>query len=155
MVRFWGRMHWISPRLVREVFGDGRTLLEIQPLNTRPDFYVIRVDSSVGKRELFDCTVDGTEDGEDLAEAILCAIEDEYGHRDECDCRCKACDDQRCEDCRNQKRHDRGQPWPALNADSGYSWGTRWWPDAYRSTGLEVRPRFRHARDQRGRRTDL
>jgi hypothetical protein len=41
----WGQPHMITPRLVDEVFGDGRVLLKLWPIMYRPSYYVVRIDS--------------------------------------------------------------------------------------------------------------
>jgi hypothetical protein len=43
-VRHWGSLSLITPALVDEIFGDGDQLIYIQPLSTRPNYYVLRVD---------------------------------------------------------------------------------------------------------------
>lgn len=45
-VRFWGSAYRITPLVVPAVFGDGRALFHITPLLTRPNFFVVRGDSS-------------------------------------------------------------------------------------------------------------
>lgn len=44
--RFWGQEHFIIPRLIFEVFGDGKKLMWLEGINTRPSYWVARVDSS-------------------------------------------------------------------------------------------------------------
>jgi len=45
--KFWGRHYFITPRLVDWVHGDGLQLIYFTPLNTRPNYYVVRIDSKV------------------------------------------------------------------------------------------------------------
>lgn len=45
-VRFWGRKYMRRPVFVPTALGDGNKLLAVQPLNTRPQYYLIRVDST-------------------------------------------------------------------------------------------------------------
>jgi hypothetical protein len=45
-VFFWGRRHYITPRLCNTVFGDGASLVYWATLDHRPNYYVVRVDSS-------------------------------------------------------------------------------------------------------------
>jgi hypothetical protein len=45
-VSFWGKTYRITPRVIEEVLGDGGQLIWLQPLNTRPNFYVLQVDST-------------------------------------------------------------------------------------------------------------
>lgn len=42
----WGRSCRITPRLVTEELGDGLGLIFIEPIFTRPNYYVVCVDSS-------------------------------------------------------------------------------------------------------------
>jgi hypothetical protein len=42
----WGQERVCTPRLVDEVFGDGKVLLRLYPLNTRPNHYFVRVDTT-------------------------------------------------------------------------------------------------------------
>lgn len=43
----WGQRHVVIPCLVPFTWGDGRKWMWLEPLNTRPRYYVIRVDSRV------------------------------------------------------------------------------------------------------------
>lgn len=45
----WGKKFIVAPRLVSEVFGNGRRLMEISPLMYRPHFFVVRIDDSWAK----------------------------------------------------------------------------------------------------------
>jgi hypothetical protein len=63
----WAMQYLIKPRLVDEVFGDGRRLLLLTPIMHRPNRFVIRMDS---KQDI-------THGGEWLYE-IETAIEEEY-----------------------------------------------------------------------------
>lgn len=83
-VRWWGQNYICQPRFVESILGDGRALLALQPLNTRPHYYLIRIDSSW---HLDYCRVCGisAECPDDLREhldEIYEAIEDEYGNAD-------------------------------------------------------------------------
>lgn len=70
----WGRRYFFTPRLVSEVFGDGRKLLGLSGVNTRPAFWVIRVDS-----KWLDERGSGTELLRDHLEEIYQAIEADFG----------------------------------------------------------------------------
>lgn len=80
--RFWGKEYTITPRLIAHVFGDGKQLVCVTPLATRPNYFVVRVDSS---------TTSVQDEGEwgwgrdCLIDAIMDAQEDEYGRFDEGD----------------------------------------------------------------------
>jgi hypothetical protein len=48
-VRFWGTDYDISPAIIEEVHGDGKNILWFEPMDTRPNGYYLRVDSSITK----------------------------------------------------------------------------------------------------------
>jgi len=50
----WGQPRRIKPRLVTDVFGDGRRLLCLYPLMYRPNHFVVRMDSTVEIRHAGD-----------------------------------------------------------------------------------------------------
>lgn len=70
---FWGQEYTITPRLISEVFGDGTMLIGITPLATRPNYFIVRVDSG----EDFDVR--------DVLDDVITAAEEEYGYYQE-DC---------------------------------------------------------------------
>jgi hypothetical protein len=47
IVEFWGRRRRITPRLIDKIFGDGKQIIYITPLNTRPNYYIVCIDSKV------------------------------------------------------------------------------------------------------------
>lgn len=51
-VSFWGNDYQVTPAVVEQYHGDGKALLIFQPLNTRPDYYLIRVDSACVDRDV-------------------------------------------------------------------------------------------------------
>lgn len=112
--RFWGRNYTITPRYVSGKIGDGGRLCFYTQLNTRPNYYVLRIDSRVGVRDLNEF------------DEICDAIDDEYGsvnfHCDTCD---RDWSEGDCDDC------DGDRNWPRLDDDCGSSWGC--WPFELRS----------------------
>lgn len=92
----WGNDYTITPALVSRIDGDGLRLLTVTPTNTRPNYYLVRVDS--------ECDID------EIVVEVLDWIEDEFNPGCECD---DATDDS--EDC---TRH----PFPALDLGAGYVW---------------------------------
>lgn len=68
--RLWGQPHTVTPVLVSEVLGDGEKLLILSPLMTRPNYYVVQIDSS--------WDIDGEEFRDHLDE-IYDAVEMEFG----------------------------------------------------------------------------
>jgi hypothetical protein len=100
-VEFWGREHDRIPILSSAIVGDGLALLGVQPLNTRPNYYVIRVDSSWAEKP-------GSE-----MDHVVGALEAEFGEAWE----------------RDEGAGDMAhRGWPAFNGDSGYSWFKIDWP---------------------------
>lgn len=125
---FWGQHYFITPRLCSTIFGDGKQWVFIQPLNTRPNYYVVRVDSLLD----LDVGLPGpAPDIRDLLEiegGILDAIEEDYGAHD---------DD--WEDPDQPSEDDKIRPFPALDDSVGVSWGE------YRPAPPRRRPRVRGA----------
>lgn len=100
---FWARTYVIKPRLIDAVLGDGKKLLSVVPLNTRPNYYVIRVDSN--------WSTSNWDDGETVGqhiEEILEAIEEQFGRA-------------WYDDDPPQRKY--GRPFPALNDEVGVGWG--------------------------------
>src|ERR1700722_6636073 len=70
----WGQPNWITPRLVSEVFGDGKQLIGIAPINYRPNYFVVRIDSTwIINNHARDCEL-----LIDNIDEIYDAIEEEY-----------------------------------------------------------------------------
>ncbi|MEQ1762569.1 MAG: hypothetical protein ABL984_05405 [Pyrinomonadaceae bacterium] len=113
IIRHWGQEHTVQPAVVSEQLGDGNKIIYFTPLNTRPWFYVVFVDSS------WDFDSDKWRDTQ--LEMVYEVIEDEFGSN----CYegyelCKA--EGLGESC---GRHHEDDVWfPVLSADSGCSWGT-------------------------------
>lgn len=74
-VEFWGREYTVTPAVANSFVGDGQTLLYFTPLATRPNWYLIRVDSSWGK------WTDGT-DGHDHIDEVIDALIDDFRERE-------------------------------------------------------------------------
>lgn len=68
-VHFWGRKYFITPRLVDQVFGDGKQLIYFASMDHRPNYYVVRVDSGTDVEHDFHEETDAIED----------AIVDQFG----------------------------------------------------------------------------
>lgn len=101
--RHWGHDYKnFSPVLASKQHGDGQRLMWFAPLNTRPNYYLIRVDSQLPT------STDGVEDEDEFynfkEDVLIPALEDEFG----------SCWDGEDED---------GKPWPALDLSAGCSWG--------------------------------
>lgn len=94
---FWGTKYKFTPALVDTIIDDGLTLIAIQPLNTRPAYYIARVDSS------FALLDDELEDVQSLVELIEGEIESQFG--------------------RDEDEDEDGDGWfPKLSDSSGVTW---------------------------------
>jgi len=102
----WGTVYRITPRLVTGVLGDGKQLIWVSPICTRPNYYVARIDSAHQLSNWSDDT-DHTPDTwlDDLYELI----EDDFG---------------------NGNDSEEYLPFPTLRADNGCSWGAYELPSA-------------------------
>ena len=104
-VTLWGQpYHNHTPVLIDAVHGDGQCLIYIIPLAARPDYYILRVDSSVRKM----IENDGDEICELMDLELYDMIEDEVGQYQEYN---------------DDDGDDVFNPWPALNLTCGSSWG--------------------------------
>lgn len=45
--RWWGSDRVVKPCVITEPMGDGRKMFAITPLDTRPNYYIVRLDSRV------------------------------------------------------------------------------------------------------------
>ena len=101
-VTLWGqKQHNHTPVLIDAIHGDGKCLIFIVPIATRPDYYILRVDSSV--RKLI------KEDGDEIRDCV-----EELYHTIE-------------SECGKYEEDDDGEeilePFPALNLTCGCGWG--------------------------------
>lgn len=107
----WGKVYYVTPRLVTEVFGDGRQLIWLAPLATRPNWYVVRIDSrwKLSNHETGDLLHDHLDD-------IYNSIEAEF-------------------DVSNSGDVDSvTRPWPAFDHSCGCGWGAQDWPRGFIAT---------------------
>jgi hypothetical protein len=72
---FWGDTYTRTPRLIAKAFGDGAQLMCVTPLATRPDYFVVRVDSAI-----VDVRDPMTGRTVPMIDEIICAAEEEYGY---------------------------------------------------------------------------
>ena len=99
----WGqRILDFVPPLVSRIWGDGRQLLYVEPVATRPRYYLARIDSAC------------VPDFDWIDDEVLDAIEEEFG----------SADDDWCRD------GDGCAIWPALEVGDG--WFFKAWPEAVR-----------------------
>ena len=59
--RWWGSDHIVKPVVITEPMGDGRKFFAIQPLDTRPQYYIVRLDSGVNIPDDIDAILDHIE----------------------------------------------------------------------------------------------
>jgi hypothetical protein len=117
-VHWWGGDYQVTPAVCDEAVGDGCTLLYVQCLNTRPYYYLIRVDSSWGS--------DGRDEYDDIEE-VLETLEDCFGEKERE--RENLADDLREQgiepdgDNTDLAGNEDRLGWPVLSLDSGYTWG--------------------------------
>ncbi len=107
----WGQESMTTPTLVHTVFGDGRSIVTLEPANSRPDYYVILADSSMS------CFKDFLRFLSENEELVLQAIEKDYGN----------VDDQQYDNDENEIDTPEDDWWEAgempLNTGSGYTTG--------------------------------
>jgi len=94
----WGEYHDVSPQLLPTIHGDGKRLLYITPTMTRPNNYLMRVDSNLN--------IDSREDyefftGNEFLDEVVEEIMDEFG--------LDMYEDENDEECYRE--------WPAYNAE--------------------------------------
>jgi hypothetical protein len=118
-VEFWGGKYNVTPAVAEAHLGDGRTLLRFTPLNTRPDYYLVRVDSSWGKGEDWD-------DHEHINDVIE-LLEEEFSEKErEREYLSDDLREQGIEPTAENTDLDGNEDrlgWPVLSLDSGYCWG--------------------------------
>ena len=126
----------MTPFVCEHSFGDGMHFLKVATINQRPNYWVVRVDSSwregrIGWNYYRDDTV-----GEHIDD-VLTAIAEEcgrvgepYGEDGET---CPNCDEEWCA-C----NVDSGEQFPALDEDTGCSWGEIPWPWLMKKLGLSA-----------------
>jgi hypothetical protein len=68
-VSFWGTKSIITPAMVNKIFGDGLQIIYFEPLDTRPNYYIVRIDSKTDIETDFYC------------DDILNAIADQFDER--------------------------------------------------------------------------
>lgn len=75
-VEMWGQKCIIKPCIIENVQGDGLQAVYLTPINTRPNYYVLRIDSSIDieNEELF---FEGTDEEIEPCEMLLQMIEEE------------------------------------------------------------------------------
>jgi hypothetical protein len=74
----WGSSYRFKPALLDKVYGDGKQLLQVFPINERPRYWVVRVDSKC---------IDRIDDDSffDMLDDIYEQIDEQFGPPDEGD----------------------------------------------------------------------
>lgn len=103
----WGQPSTFVPAVCSKVFGDGRALLALTTCNSRPAFYVVRIDSTWGAED--HAMPAGAPDLRDFLDDIYDALEDDFGIA-------RLEDDEEPDD------------WPAFDFGAGTSWSRMSWP---------------------------
>ena len=107
-VHWWGSDHKRTPLLVDEALGDGEQLIGLQTLNDRPNYYVIRVDSSWHLSQCRACKDDCPDYLTEHLDEIYEAIEDQFGTPET------------EEDVEDGEEPERG--WPRFDYGNGTCW---------------------------------
>lgn len=103
------------PALSDTVYGDGRALLRLSTINSRPAFYVIRIDSRWALGLDYRAPYEAT-DVVEFIDQILWDLEEQFGCGRYCGDESECAEDCACRD------------WPALDDQDGCSWGRMDWP---------------------------
>lgn len=105
----WGQSRMVTPRLVDWIHGNGKQVIYLTPMDTRPNYYVARIDSSIcldnhspNDKTRF-CNV--------VLDDLYNAIESQFGESYE------------EYEHENGRTYIRNNPFPALSSGSGCAWG--------------------------------
>lgn len=96
-VSFWGSDYEVTPLLCDTIFGDGLLVIAFVPLNTRPERYVVRIDS---KTDL------DSDAWYDEIDNVWTALEEQFGEAS-------------YQNDAGEWQHDE---WPAVDSSSGCMW---------------------------------
>jgi len=124
----WGQPSTFVPYVSDTVWGDGLALLLLQPLNSRPCYYVVRIDSRWVVGDDRD-PPDGAPELWDFIDHIELELEAEFGSA--------------CEEDEDEPDEELPRPWPAYDGNSGCSWGRTDWPTD-RGFALDSHPYASH-----------
>jgi hypothetical protein len=129
----------LTPYVCECSFGDGMHLLKIATINQRPNYHVVRVDSSWTERVDYRDGFDREDSISEHIDDVMMAIEEECGRarcgysgsslrwpREEriADCQCEECDDENVSE------------WPEIDDNGGCSWGSVDWQWLMKEIGL-------------------
>ena len=127
----WTPEHMVTfvPALSNRLYGDGRALLGLPTINSRPRYYVLRIDSGWAL-EMDPSAPDDAEQLADRIDAFSFALEEEFG--------CGRYEDNSGE-TETARERDRRRKWPAYDDENGCSWWRMNWP-ALPGVKLEPHP---------------
>ena len=117
----------LTPYVCECFFGDGLKLIKIFTINQRPNYHVVRVDSSWHEFNWHD----GPTVGEHIDD-ILTAIEEECGPARPY---CETCESSFC-DCDWPDGYSARDAFPALDDENGCSWSEVSWPWLMNQMGI-------------------
>ncbi len=96
---FWGGDYMVTPRLLDHVEGNGLLVIYFTPLATRPNWYVLRIDSKWGDLD--------DDDWYDHLDQVYEDLEDQFGQAS----------------WQDDNDEWQSEPWPALDDSCGSTWG--------------------------------
>lgn len=116
----WTPDHMVTfvPALSRRLYGDGKALLGLTTINSRPRFYILRIDSRWAI-DMDPSAPDIAEPLVDRIDAFAFALEEEFGGG--------RFDDGSGEP-ETARERDRRRKWPAYDDENGCSWWRMDWP---------------------------
>jgi hypothetical protein len=122
------------PALSDRLYGNGRALLGLTTINSRPRYYILRIDSTWSIDSDPDAP-DGAALWVDRIDAISFALEEEFG--------CGRYEGGEESD-ETEKGRDRRRKWPAYDDENGCSWWRMDWPKLPRLKTIPhpLAPRF-------------
>jgi len=112
VLRFWGSDHTITPVLIEEVHGDGMQLVYFTALATRPNSYVLRIDSNILISENFEDNDKSLSEKDkaayrEVGELLMTMIENRWGNVE------------------SERENDEDEMvFPALNDSCGFGYGS-------------------------------
>lgn len=131
----WGAKYTVTPALSGTVYGDGRALITLETIHSRPWYYVIRGDSGWRMDLDQDHDPDTHVDFRYLVDYVLQDLEEEFGDGGEPDW-----EEQQEWEAKVAALKAAGapkkkwppapkpRPWPALDDRDGCAWGRMAWP---------------------------
>lgn len=116
------------PALSNRLYGDGRALLGLTTINSRPQFYVLRIDSRWAI-EMDPTAPDDAEQLVDRIDAFAFALEEEFGRG--------RYDDGGDDEPETARQMASRRKWPAYDDENGCSWWRMDWP---KISGVKMAP---------------